>query len=547
MDEQLLTFPIDVKAVMAHMKQDMRDDWFGDSIKYEDLYQDKDSLLKTVRCNLEFGHGQYLPGDKQVYDVPKTAHGLRYTLETDFYDRFLYQAICSYLIKYYDPLLSNRIFSHRYSKYRSKEKYIFKNRIELWQTFQGLSQLAIHDGDTLLITDLINYFEHISINSIENAFLTLLPDVRASGSEKNKIRSAVYTLRRLLEKWCFNNSHGLPQNRDPSSFIANVVLHSVDKKMIALGYDYYRYVDDIRIICPNVQEARKSLSILISELRKLGMNINSKKTEILNNVSDKTLLLEYFPDQDDRTIAIDNMWKSRNKKVITRSIPLLYEMLLDLIESNKTQSRQFRFCINRFKSLISTNIFDSKSFLAKEIAKNIIEHLEDQPVSTDQFCKLLAGLELENEHLEAIELFILDKSRAIFHWQNFHLWLLLGYKKYKTLNLINEAITHAESNTHEADVSACFIYLASVGETKKIENLIPLFEESWPYQHQRFFLIALQDSAPAVLKPLVPKINFKLEGTIKRIKQNKDLNGFYISELEASSFEEIYDELSPYD
>lgn len=120
MNEDLLSFPIAVKSVMSHMKQDMKDDWFSDSLNYADLYKSDDNLIKTIRSNLEIGHGQYIAGDKHIYDVPKANHGLRYSLKTDFYDRFLYQAICSYLIKHYDPLLSNRVFSHRYNKYRDK-------------------------------------------------------------------------------------------------------------------------------------------------------------------------------------------------------------------------------------------------------------------------------------------------------------------------------------------------------------------------------------------------------------------------------------------
>lgn len=276
-NEQLLTFPINVKATLAHMKQDMRDDWFSDTLKYEDLFSVPKDLIDTIRTNLELGHGQYVAGTKNIYDVPKASHGLRYSLEIDFYDRFLYQAICSYLIPYYDPLLSTRVLSHRYNKHRSKEKYLFKNRIELWQTFEGITHLCIKDGGALLVTDLINYFEHISIASVENSFLSLISKVKASGAEKNKIRSAIFTLIALLKKWCFNDIHGLPQNRDASSFLANVVLVAVDQKMVELGYDYYRYVDDIRIVCGDSLKARKALSDLISELRKLGLNINSKK------------------------------------------------------------------------------------------------------------------------------------------------------------------------------------------------------------------------------------------------------------------------------
>ena len=89
-----------------------------------------------------------------------------------------------------------------------------------------------------------------------------------------------------MEKWYYNDRHGLPQNRDASSFIANIVLDAVDKSMVNKGYDYFRYVDDIRIICTDEFEAKRALNDLIFELRKFGLNINSKKTVILDKDSD---------------------------------------------------------------------------------------------------------------------------------------------------------------------------------------------------------------------------------------------------------------------
>lgn len=289
---ELLAFPINIGATLKHLRQDMKDDWFYDAVKYEDLLSNGKDLHEILSKNLDLNHGEYKSGHKATYDVPKRALGLRYTLEIDFYDRFLYQAICSYLIPYFDPILSNRVFSHRYNKY-GKEKYLFKHRIELWNTFENISHLALVDDKSLLITDLLNYFEQISIDAIENAFIGMISDIKASGGEKNTIRSAISTLKALLEKWCYSDRHGLPQNRDASSFIANVVLDSVDKIMVAKGYDYFRYVDDIRVVCSDEYQAKRALNDLIYELRKLGLNINSKKTIILDKSSDN--IEEFFP------------------------------------------------------------------------------------------------------------------------------------------------------------------------------------------------------------------------------------------------------------
>lgn len=248
MDKNLLSFPINYKLVLKHLHQDMRDDWFYDAVRYQDLLTNEKSIIKIMSENLEINNGEYHAGHKSIYDVPKRTLGLRYTLELDFYDRFLYQSICTYLIQFFDPLLSYRVFSHRYNKYGDK-KNIFKHKIELWNTFENISHLAIDDNKTLLVTDLLNYFEQITIESIDKSFIDMISKVNTTGAEKNTIRNAVKTLLELLTKWCYSSKHGLPQNRDASSFVANIVLDVVDKHMVKKGYDYFRYVDDIRIIC----------------------------------------------------------------------------------------------------------------------------------------------------------------------------------------------------------------------------------------------------------------------------------------------------------
>lgn len=544
--EQLLTFPIDTNATLKHLRQDMKDDWFYDAIRYEDLLSNKTDLQRVLAENLNINHGNYKSGDKAIYDVPKRALGLRYTLETDFYDRFLYQAICTFLMPYFDPLLSNRVFSHRYNKY-GNSKYLFKHRIELWNTFENISYVSLIDDKTLLITDLLNYFEQINIESIESSFIRMIADLNVSGAEKNTIRSAISTLKVLLEKWCYNDKHGLPQNRDASSFIANVVLDSVDKKMVKKGYDYFRYVDDIRIICNDEMEARRALNDLIFELRKLGLNINSKKTEILNKHSGNKE--DFFPSKDDTMTLIDTMWRSKSKKVIARSIPILFEFLKNQIDEGKTQSRPFRYCINRFKTLISSNLFEAKSVLAREIADTLIGELGKQPVSTDQFCKLLMDLDLSNEQNKVISNYIVNENVAIYGWQNYNLILLMAHNKYFDDNLIDFCKLKIEKKIKSPETPACFIYLASIGLQNEVEKFIDSFDNTWPYQHQRYFLIALQDTSPKKLQPMFGKVGYRLKGTVKRLKENKLFKGesIYLKDFNSTLIQEIYHEISPYE
>lgn len=542
----ILAFPIDLDAVLQHLHRDMRDDWFEDVLQHRDLFANKTALRDVLHEVLLEGNGRYGPSKRSVCDIPKKGLGVRYALETDFYDRFIYQAICSYLIPFYDPLLSHRVLGHRYNKRQRPGKELFKGRIELWQTFEGVTKTALKNNQALLATDLINYFENISTDSIRLAFDGMLPKIEASGPEKVLIRNSINTLCELMTHWGFSERHGLPQNRDASSFIANVVLNSVDQEMVRLGFDYYRYVDDIRIICESPRAARQAAMLLIGHLRTVGMNINSSKTKILTAESPISDINEFFPGSDDRSVAIDSMWRSKSRRVIMRSTKYIFQLLQECIDSKQTQSRQFRFAVNRLIRLVDAGVFDVRSEMAVQLKSLLIESLEDHAVSTDQYCRLLSILELSQAELERIEKFLCDHERAIHSWQNYHLWLILARLKYKTVTLVALAKQRIQVDVLRSEIAATFIYLRCVDEVGFLEGMAVDFRSAWPYYHQRYYLLATSDSDRELLKPLVAHLGPKLRGTVSRAKSHFVAN-LPLVERERTPMPKMYDELSPYD
>lgn len=543
---EILAFPIDVDAVLQHLHRDMRDDWFEDALQHRDLFANKKALREVLHDVLLEGNGRYGASKRHVCDIPKKGLGVRYALETDFYDRFIYQAICSYLVPFYDPLLSHRVLGHRYNNRQRTSKDLFKGRIELWQTFEGVTRTALQNNQALFATDLINYFENITIESIRTAFEGMLPNIKASGPEKVLIRNSINTLCELMTQWGYSERHGLPQNRCASSFIANVVLNAVDHEMVRLGFDYYRYVDDIRIICDSPRAARQAATVLIGQLRTVGMNINSSKTKILTAESPASDINEFFPGSDDRSTTIDSMWRSRSRRVIIRSTKYIFQLLQECIDSKQTQSRQFRFAVNRLIRLVDAGIFDVRGELAEQLKSLMIESLEDHAVSTDQYCRLLSVLELAPAELERIEQFLCDHERAIHSWQNYHLWLTLARLKYKTEKLVALATQRINSDILRSEVAAIFIYLRCVDEVGILEKIVAEFRSSWPYYHQRNFLLATSDSSRDLLKPVVAHLGPKLKGTVNRAKSHFVANT-PLTERERTPMPRMYDELSPYD
>ncbi|MEF2549733.1 RNA-directed DNA polymerase [Aurantimonas sp. E1-2-R+4] len=138
-------------------------------------------------------------------------------------------------------------------------------------------------------------------------------------AEKADIRVYVNTLFDCLKSWCYSDTAGLPQNRDASSFLANVYMLPVDRAMLAKGYNYFRYMDDIKIACVSEHDARKALKALSLELRNRGLSVNSGKTTIVSRDQGDDDISKYLDAGDTELQQIDSVWQTRSLRPIRAS------------------------------------------------------------------------------------------------------------------------------------------------------------------------------------------------------------------------------------
>lgn len=544
---QALGFPIKFDLVLQHLRQDMRDDWYFDCLQYKDFFSDPKATKKIILSLLREWNGVYCGTRSVVRNIPKKGYGERYGLETDFFDRFIYQAICSFLIPYYDKLLGHRVLSYRYDPNPQNKKYLFKPKISRWFTFEGVTFTFVRSKKHLLVTDLSNFFENISRAQIISELEKFIPDIDATGSEKLQIRNAISTLDQLLEQWSFSGSHGLPQNRDASSFLSNVLLSTVDREMSQKGYDYYRYVDDIRIIVDSELLARRALQQLIRQLRMVGLNINASKTEILAPDASDDKISEYFPSQDSATNAINYMWQSRSRRLLTCSVTYIFDILRKSITSEETQSRKFRFAVNRVAQIIESGLFDIGDALSKDLLNVLSDTLSSQAVSTDQYCRLISILDKNGRCLKALETFLLAEEGAIHDWQNYNIWLLLSVKKYRSDELVVLADKKLSQDMRSGEAAAILIWLRCVSETKLIEKAIRGFTLDLPYQNARYLLISASALPETSLRPLYGLVSTGLKGTVERTAQHNNKEGLPFVAREQPDLLNLIDEVSEYD
>ncbi len=542
---------IDEVVLLQQLRQDLKDDWFPDARAFEDVLASRQFETVLIE-NFAANAGAYKAPRADVLNVPKSNFTLRYALETSIADRALYQGLAAALAPYFDPLLPWQVFNHRLrakpgerdqGKRRSGKRYLFNGAIESWRNFIGSVQSSLDGTTTLLSTDLTNYYENINLETLRNTMLDLLPEVSATPAQKAALRNQLSVLFECLSEWCYRSDRGLPQNRDASSFLANVYMLPVDRAMIAAGYSYFRYMDDIKIVCRDIFHARRALKDLTLELRKVGLSVNSGKTEICEpNDTDK---ISTHLDHGGRELQqLSAVWQTRSLKPISRSFSALKALTLKLLTEGGINKRAFRFCIRRMEALAVCPEFAVPLAYFAEITPLVIEALTTHPSATDQLVRYLRSVQLTDDQLAALALFIQDKHKTTYTWQCYCLWLLLLQKEYKCPELLKYATSLLESAPDDANRSGAVLYAGALGGDAERQAVARTFNRVRSYHGQRAALVAAQELDYKTIKSLVqPHIRADLVGVYRGLGRQ----GIYFAQPAAEPITNFLDLGRDYD
>lgn len=64
------------------------------------------------------------------------------------------------------------------------------------------------------------------------------------------------------------------------------------------------------------------------------------------------------PSQDSSAIAINQMWQSRSRRIVTRSVTYIFDILSRCIAEGDSQTRTFCFAVNRVAKIVDSGLFD---------------------------------------------------------------------------------------------------------------------------------------------------------------------------------------------
>lgn len=239
-------------------------------------------LQSWLQARLEsIANGTYAPSPMFVCDVPKENGLIRPGSHLSHADRLVYAACVGACYSEIHRTLkwsqAQIDFSYLLASDVKSPDWVRSRRFVGWKEFDSQS-IALIDGGAafVVMTDIAAFYENIDIGF-------LISDLRTIGAPPE----AVDQLSACLNKWAQIPNRGIPQGQTPSDILAKLYFNNIDSNLKNMGYRHLRYVDDIRVFCGSLAEAKRLLVDISQLLRKRGLNLQSAKTDILSAEASK--------------------------------------------------------------------------------------------------------------------------------------------------------------------------------------------------------------------------------------------------------------------
>lgn len=496
---------LDLNIAMERTKMDMNDDWFYDSLQFIDLLH-PDYLY--AQLNDYFYKSEYKATEAEKFYIPKNNFTLREAYILPFIDRIIYMGIVGELGELIDNSLISSVFASRFNKINQSSLLI--NGVEQWLKLKYKISQEVNEKENnqfkfncILHVDILNFYDNIDKK-------LLIEKLKRIASNKNQLNSI-----NLLETFLFSyskKSTGLPQNNDASALLSTFYLNQVDVFMSNHSLSYFRFADDIKILCKDKYEARRFLVLLETELKRCQLSVNSQKTKIVEIVEscdekERSELIEIREEFANnfapkieliKVLSKSSNYQYRNE-AFHSAIILLNENLNSDSNENNEESKNLIFSLRIIEFLGKSNIHfqTHQSELLNSLIR-AVKVLKDKPWITMQVCKILSLIEFDQFKIffgEELKTLVLNKQFNLYPYQQFQIWLLFAKQKYVCKDLVIYASQQVEINdsTQKATTSAQILYLSTVDKNYK-RIILRKFEENFTsgYFQNRAALIALR-------------------------------------------------------
>lgn len=327
---------------------DLEKSFAPDPLKYCDYDYKLDETLKVLIYHLKAG--EYQAKKAENFDLPKGEFAIRPGVIVDILDltvinrllvdfifkldRKLPAGVTAYRLRQ-DPKLQFRIEREPayfvLSKYKREKIKIEEPWYNLWPKYRKnlLNDLKSGKYKYVATTDITAYFEDINLITLGEILK------KKVGRNLNSINMIIEIFRSwtLRDPANIRQQRGLPQGPIISGVLSNYYLDIVDtyleneKKRGRIKW--YRYCDDIHVLCKSREQAKAILLKIGGMLRQLGLNQSAEKTklltsqeaikEIYNEIAENisSILEDSQKRKADRAVLIDRL-RNEYKKISRR-------------------------------------------------------------------------------------------------------------------------------------------------------------------------------------------------------------------------------------
>jgi hypothetical protein len=411
--DQAVIDQIDHELALNRILTDVKSD-FIIAPHYSAVYANVGDLLwDQVRQSLR--SGKFEPNLPITIEVPKPSGLTRPGSILSPADRLVYQALIDTIAPFAEQELDrDRVFSNVLLN-PDPEFKMFEPSNESWE---GLKQSIVgycRDGSFThaIKADVASFFERLYQHNLINL-------LRACSCSAE----AVNLLEKLLLAWMEKDSHGILQGMFPSDFLGNFYLFGIDADMQVRDVPSSRYVDDMYIFYHSKDDARKGLVELCRMLRHEGLNLNEKKSGIVE--TDKLLIEETQLDrmfvearaeiesEIREELIIDwygfqPIWapdieEPSEEEIELKALIALYEQV-DQVEDQVADKIE-KFCLP-FLSVTRSDIAVDRS----------LRRITERPHLAKMYSSYLGSLSRSNESISDELERLIDEGRVPYDWQ----------------------------------------------------------------------------------------------------------------------------------
>ena len=402
--------------------------------------------------------------------VPKPRMRLRIANLPMMRDWIIYNALTMRIAEAVEPNLipeeEQILFSFRWDQNSPQE--MFRSKHLPYRKYERRSLERLDTHSLVQVTDIADYFEHIDLSILREVLLRLRADQQTVDCLINS----------LLKNWTHRSRRGIPQGPWASSYLGNVYLDSLDKRMVRDGFVYLRYADEVRVFCNSTLEARLAMISLGEGCRELGLSMQSEKTALLPAAKarkaweglDKLLegiqkevaddLREYYvhfgPYGDESVEEV----APEEHEVMAQALRTLFNNVTSDVAPFDINRRAFRFVLNRLRN---ENLEQALDYCLRSLV--------DLPDMASSVAKYV-GLFVDRPGVPERILGFLDSDENIYDWQAIQLLSALQDAEDPPSAVVRFAQQIAlDRNAHDAMRCVCIDIVGKHGDEDGVRKL----------------------------------------------------------------------------